>query len=58
MIKAFEASIGIDIAKAKVDVAVLDASNSPKHRTFTNDLEGFHSLYYQQKTSSTGGITE
>lgn len=41
MFKAFEASVGIDIAKAKVDVAALDASNSPKHRTFTNDLEGF-----------------
>lgn len=41
MFDAFDASVGIDIAKAKFDVTVLDMSNNPQHRTFTNDIEGF-----------------
>lgn len=37
----FDAYVGIDIAKAKFDVTVLDANNSPQHRTFSNTTEGF-----------------
>lgn len=40
----FDAFVGIDIAKAKFDVTVLDPSNTPQHRAFLNTPEGFREL--------------
>ncbi len=40
----FDAFVGIDIAKAKFDVTVIEPSNSPQHRSFENNPEGFREL--------------
>lgn len=40
----FHAFVGIDIAKAKFDVTVLDPNITPQHRSFPNDAEGFTSF--------------
>lgn len=37
-------SVGVDIAKDKLDVAVIDESGQKKHRVFTNNQKGFDKL--------------
>ena len=34
--------VGIDISKLKFDVVFFNHENKSKHKTFSNDEEGFH----------------